>query len=396
MEKIVEKAKELKVVGSYDTVVAGGGIAGIAAALASARNGAKTLLCEREFILGGLGTAGLVTIYLPLCDGNGHQVSFGIAEELLRLSVKEGWEEKYPKAWLEGGSLEERKARRFEVRYNAAMFAILAERLLVSEGVDILYGTYIADTVTKNGFITHLIIESKSGRQAISVKAAVDCTGDADLCSFSGEDTALHGKGNILAAWYYYAANGKYDLCMHGCCDAPDVTLLENRRYSGVEGRELSQMVQRSHQEVYDHYIKRYGGIAENKGIASLATIPQVRMTRRLEGRYTMAESEAFCDFSDSVGLFSDWRKAGPVFALPFGTLIGKKVKNLTVAGRCISVKDDLWDVTRVIPVCAVSGQAAGTAAAMFPNLDTLDIGSLREKLRADGVKLSMDELGAL
>ena len=75
MSVFMEPAKELPVYGSYDTVVVGGGFAGIAAALAAARGGNKVLLCEKMFILGGLGTAGLVTIYLPLCDGKGHQLS---------------------------------------------------------------------------------------------------------------------------------------------------------------------------------------------------------------------------------------------------------------------------------------------------------------------------------
>ena len=61
----------------YDVIVAGGGIAGIAAALAAARAGKRVLLLERMFALGGLATLGLVTIYLPLCDGKGHQLSFG-------------------------------------------------------------------------------------------------------------------------------------------------------------------------------------------------------------------------------------------------------------------------------------------------------------------------------
>lgn len=65
----------------YDIAVCGGGFAGISAALAAAREGKKVILFEREYVLGGLGTAGLITIYLPLCDGYGHQVSFGIAEE---------------------------------------------------------------------------------------------------------------------------------------------------------------------------------------------------------------------------------------------------------------------------------------------------------------------------
>ena len=63
-----------------DCLIAGGGFAGISASLAAARAGAKVTLVEREYILGGLGTAGIVTIYLPLCDGMGRLVSFGIAE----------------------------------------------------------------------------------------------------------------------------------------------------------------------------------------------------------------------------------------------------------------------------------------------------------------------------
>ena len=82
-EYIREPQRQIPVSGNYDVAVVGGGVAGIAAALSSARAGAKTVLLERQFALGGLATLGLVTIYLPLCDGCGHQVSFGIAEELL-------------------------------------------------------------------------------------------------------------------------------------------------------------------------------------------------------------------------------------------------------------------------------------------------------------------------
>ncbi len=67
----------------YDVAVCGGGIAGIAAALSAARTGARTILVEREYVLGGLATLGLIVIYLPLCDGSGVQMSGGIAEELL-------------------------------------------------------------------------------------------------------------------------------------------------------------------------------------------------------------------------------------------------------------------------------------------------------------------------
>lgn len=131
-----ERVQKTKIYGEYDVVVCGGGIAGIAAALAAARSGAKTVLLEAQYMLGGLATAGLVTIYLPLCDGKGHQLSYGIAEELLRLSVSMGGENTVErtacyKAWLGDGTEEERKKARFEVQYNPNVFAILAEQHLL-------------------------------------------------------------------------------------------------------------------------------------------------------------------------------------------------------------------------------------------------------------------------
>ena len=93
---ITEQERRIPVFTSCDVAVVGGGIAGVSAALAAARHGKKVLLLERMFSLGGLATLGLVTIYLPLCDGNGRQVSFGIAEELFRLSIQDGYETDYP------------------------------------------------------------------------------------------------------------------------------------------------------------------------------------------------------------------------------------------------------------------------------------------------------------
>ncbi len=73
---------------TYDVVVAGAGVAGVAAALGRARAGLHTALVEKTVLLGGPATTGLVNIYLPLCDGYGHQAIFGIAEELLHLSLE--------------------------------------------------------------------------------------------------------------------------------------------------------------------------------------------------------------------------------------------------------------------------------------------------------------------
>ena len=83
-------------------------------------------------------------------------------------------------------------------------------------------------------------------------------------------------------------------------------------------------------------------------------TIPQVRMTRRLDGACVLDDNNPHKNVDTSIGLTGDWRKRGPVFAIPFEALYGNEVKNLIAAGRCISVTDSMWDITRVIPRCAV------------------------------------------
>ncbi len=398
MRKITE-TNELSIVSAYDVCVCGGGFAGVAAALSAARSGAKTCLLEKTYMLGGLGTAGLITIYLPICDGMGNQVSFGIAEELLRLSIEHGYEARYPKAWLENGTFEEKKnGQRYEVQYNANLCAISMEQFLRKEGVDILYGTMVCN-VHKNGDkISELIIENKSGRQAISVKSVVDATGDADICLFAGEDTDLFEQGNVLAAWHYLYKDQKVQLKTVGAADIPNehktaerkgAKPLVDKRFAAIDGKELSEMMQLAH----DHIIKEVLEQRKTSGDDSIVptmipTIPQVRMTRKICGVYAMREADDHKDLPDSVGMFSNWKERGPWYQLSFGALHGKKVKNLITAGRCISSDQTMWDVTRVIPVCAVSGEAAGAAAAMTDDFCALDVSKLQKVLVERGVKI--------
>ena len=397
MERFIEPQKELPVYGNYDTVVAGGGFGGVAAALAAARGGNKVLLCEKMFVLGGLGTAGLVTIYLPLCDGKGNQLSFGIAEELLKASIADGYEASYPKAWLEGGTLEERISRRYYVRYNAAACVIAMERLLLEAGVEILYGTSVCSVSVEEGRITHLILENKSGRSAVKVGNVIDCTGDADICNFAGEETVNHSTGNILAAWFYYCDEKGNSLKTFGATDYGAEkegtkeynAMAEHRMYSGLDARELSDMVLASHKSIHNYFLKDEK-LSPKHMLTSIASIPQVRMTRRIVGRHTMSKADDHKQFLDSVGMFGNWRGSGvgQQYELPYGALIGKRIKNLAVAGRCISADDAMWDITRVIPVCAVSGQAVGTAATLCQDFCKVSISQLQEKLINGGVKL--------
>ena len=393
---IVEKL-ETRVTANCDVLVCGGGFAGISAALAAARQGKKVILLEKQYMLGGLGTAGLITIYLPICDGLGHQVCFGIAEELLRLSISMGCEDRYPANWLDSAdpALRTGKDKRFSVQYNPQLCAILMEQLLTECGVDILYGTYAVGVSKKAGRIDAVIIESKSGREAIAVSSVVDATGDCDIALFAGAPTETFKQGNVLAAWYYAHGKNGYKLSKLGFADIPDdqktegkeIELLVPRRFTGLEGRELSEMMRLSHLSTLNSIIKSR---AEDESLVpvTMATTPQIRMTRRLVGEYTMHDTEMHKFFPDSVGLIPDWRKRGPIYEVPFSTLYSAKVKNLITAGRCVSVTDSMWDITRVIPCCAITGEAAGTAAAMTDDFTALDVAALQRALVQNGVRL--------
>ncbi len=399
---IIKEHIETQITDSCDVLVCGGGFGGISAALAAKRQGKKVILLEKEYMLGGLGTAGLVTIYLPLCDGYGHQVSFGIADELFKLSISMGHEADYPDNWLDSNDPSKRteKDRRLMVQYNAQLFAILAEQLLQKEGVTLIYGTYAVAVSKPNDKIDAVIIENKSGRQAIAVKSVVDATGDCDIAKFADAPTETFKQGNLLAAWYYLVGQNGYNLNTLGCCDIPDdhknetnqVKTLVNSRFSGLDGRELSEMMQLSHASTLEDIKKRR--VSDPTVVpATLATIPQVRMTRKIVGEYELDDKEMHKYFEDSIGMVSDWRKRGPVYEVPFRTLYSKKVKNLITAGRCTSVTESMWDIMRVIPCCAVTGEAAGVAAAMTDDFSTLDVKKLQETLTANGVVLHENDL---
>ncbi len=398
----VKETLETKVTENCDVLVCGGGIAGISASLAAARQGKKVILLDKQYILGGLATSGLVTVYLPLCDGLGKQISFGIAEELLKLSVSMGAEKNYPYNWLDGDDITKRtdKDQRYEVQYNPQIFAILAEQLLKNNGVDILYGSYAVSVIKDGDRIDSVIIENKSGRQAIKVKTVVDATGDCDIALFADAPTETFKQGNVLASWYYSLGKNGYKLNMLGCADIPEnqkngknsIEMLVNRRFTGLDGREISEMTQLSHASILGHVIKNRENDV-NLIPTSIATVPQIRMTRKIVGEYTLSDTEEHKFFSDSVGMVSDWRKRGPVYEVPFSTLYSKKVKNLIIAGRCTSVTDGMWDIMRVIPCCAVTGQASGTAATLTDDFSTLDVEELQQILKKNGVVLHEQDL---
>ncbi len=387
-----EAERRLPVSGTYDVVIVGGGIAGVAAAVAAARNGASTCLLEREQGLGGLATLGNVVVYLPLCDGHGNQVIAGLGEELLKLSVRDGFNP-LPACWLPNGDAEQRRKLRYQVTFNPASYVLDLEEWVLQSRVKLLYDTRFCDVIRDGNRIHAVVVENKSGRSAIVAGCVVDASGDADVCARAGERT-VSLRTNVAAGWFYTHDRKQVRLV----CNSeefprdPRVTPKGIKVFAGDDAEDVTAQILATRVLIRERLAKLR---AEAKGgpvfPAVLPTVAGFRMTRRLEGRVVLREEDNRHWFDDAVGMTGDWRTAGPVYFLPLGCMTGTVNDNLITAGRCISADGPAWDVTRVIPTCAVTGEAAGAAAALACRMGAghfsrLGVPALQELLRRQGV----------
>jgi hypothetical protein len=124
----------------------------------------------------------------------------------------------------------------------------------------------------------------------------------------------------------------------------------------------------------------------------------QYRTTRRIVGHATMADGQHGVGVPDAIGLVPDWRQAGRVWEVPYGALLPRRPRGLVAAGRCISSEGDAWQVMRVIPPAALTGQVAGLAAALAAGRgttpDRLDVVALQQRLRARGMPVHLGDVG--
>lgn len=390
-----------------DVAVAGGGIAGIAAALQSARSGMKTILIEKTILPGGLATTGLVYIFLPLCDGNGRQVTFGITEELIRASIQYG-PGAIPEKWHEGVNAPEQE--RFRCVFSPAAFMLALDELLENAGVDIWFDTLLCDTEMSGDKITAAIVENKSGRGRIRARCFIDASGDCSLARSAG--IPCHDEYNFLSIWALQYNNRmknsglgeNLQMAVDGVPwdveKAPAGTV-----FRGISGKTVSDFVLKSRKMLRDSYKRSYAAdpvsnTPETLFALKVPAMPQFRKIFGIDAAYVLDSGENNRFFEDSIGLVADWRKAGPVWEIPYRTLIPeKKIGAFLAAGRCTGAKNDAWEVTRVIPPAAMTGQAAGLAAALSIRDGVepyaLDVKKLQAGLRAGGsFPLHLEEIG--
>ena len=160
---------------------------GVAAAVSAAKNGCSTLLIEKSNILGGLGTLGLVNLFVPMCNGRGKQIIFGLCEKWVRLSAKYGYDT-IPEEWRDGEP-KTYTEKRYTQRYSPYIFAIQLIGELEASGVDLLLDCMACDPIMEGKLCRGVITESKSGVECYTCGMLIDTTGDCDVLRRGGVPT---------------------------------------------------------------------------------------------------------------------------------------------------------------------------------------------------------------
>ncbi len=180
---ITEPSRQIPIIAEADVVVCGGGPGGVPAAIAAARHGAKVVLIERYGFMGGLATAGLVA---PILAHKAHAADFAIVEGLLR-EITERMHA------LGGAPCWEDTLKVWGINFDAECLKIVLDEMCQEAGVALMLHSYIADVAMQDGRIAAVLVENKSGRQAVAGKVFIDATGDADVAFRAGAPTT-HGR----------------------------------------------------------------------------------------------------------------------------------------------------------------------------------------------------------
>lgn len=446
LNTVTEPARTLPVYGEFDVVVIGGGPAGLAASVSAAQHGARTLLVERYGFLGGMGTAGGVTNFAGLYgrkDGEMQQLVHGVVDDLLaRIDAMGGLNQ--PQDGMQG---------RIRVRsYDVSAYKCAADQLLLAAGVQILFHAWAAAVVMNGRAIEALVVETKSGRQAIRGRRFIDCSGDADVAHFAGVPFELgDGHGSALfpstmfrvghvdasralaAVGEFKAINdlmeqsearspGKYRFPRKGAILRPqknpvewraNVTQIRNAQGKAMDATDASQLSEgelegRRQITEYFRFLRNEVPGFEASAIIDIAPQVGIRETRRISGAYALSGEDILSSarFDDTIGINAwpmemhvdgaiswgfprDDRRA--YNDLPWRMLVTPEVNNLLVAGRCASMTHEGQSAARASGGCFVMGQAAGTAAALLDEgaaFSAVDPARLQQHLRKAGVYL--------
>lgn len=425
--QIVSPKGGIKVDDQWDVIVVGGGPSGCAAATAAAREGAKVLLIEGTGALGGMGTSGLLNAWCPFTDKE-KIIYKGVAEKVF-LEAKKGVPHVKGDDW---------------VPINSEYLKVVYDDLVTSEGVSVLFFTTMAAVEMKqDGLVDAVIVGNKAGLTAYKASLFIDCTGDGDLAAWAGAkfDTG-DGKGAVQEGTLCFALanidpyqfsligsvhssrkdgpiyemlkSGKYDLIKDShindkyagpgylAFNAGHVTVDSTNPVSLSSAMMVGRKIARQFQEGLAEYEPK---VFAASYLATTAALMGIRESRRIKCDYTFTVEDwlARREFEDGIGrnsYYIDIHKSdakeykrygkGESHGIPFRSLLPAGLKNVFVAGRCISTDHYAHGSLRVMPPCLVTGEAAGVAAGQIfkstnPDVHNVDITKLRSRLKEVG-----------
>ena len=420
-----------------DVLVVGGGPAGIGAAISAARNGAKVLLAERQFCLGGMGTLSLVAGLYTQWSGE-RRILGGIVRELTDSLIQygEAREIRVPMSASPGVS-----SSRTEI--NPESYKYLAEQKAVEAGVELLYGALFSEPIVDGSRVTGARLDAKSETWRIDADVTIDCTGDGDVAAFAGAHfdkgerasgtmqpvSMLFMCGNVdVARVFAFWAGESFPKLLRDAVDRGEIPMpsmalhnpgwesdiivsMSRTTCDATDAFDLTRGQIESRDQIHRIFRflkKNFPGFGKSYMVASSSQVG-VRETRRIIGEYTLTREDILDTrkFADTIALGAypiDIHRAeqndvvfhqinrGEAYSVPYRCLVPADIDGLLVAGRCVSATHEALGAVRVQLMCMAMGEAAGAAAALSAaeSVEPRDVDPtvLRKMLRAQGTIL--------
>lgn len=424
-----------------DVFVAGGGPAGVAAALAANSQGRRVYLAEGHSCFGGMGTASLVPAFMQFTDGVNF-LAAGIGQKIYNRLKKDG-----PKIFNDNPA--------GSVAIHAESLKRVYDQLMVEAGVEFTFHTHLIDVKTNDANVSYAICSAKSGIFAVKANAFVDATGNGDLCASAGapfEKGDEHGNmmpGTLCSLWAdidwetveQARRNGQnkekaiIQAIKDGVFTIPDRHLPGIWRVGqrigggnightfGVDATDEVSLTKAllwgrksmsEYKKFYSQYLKGY----ESMNLVATGSLLGIRESRRILGDYVLClqdfknravfedeigrycypvdihpskpDEKSFAKFEEEFTILR--YKKGQSYGIPYRILTPRGLDNVLVAGRCVSCDRYILGSIRVMPGCFITGQAAGIAAAIAAEKNTsthrIDVKELQQRLKNIGAFL--------
>ena len=383
-ESYLQPARRIPVYGHYDVVVVGGGCAGFAAAVAAARNGAKTLILERFPYFGGTATASLMADIVGTrtqVEPNELQICKGIGEELILRLLDEGGAVPTKNAYPSKPRSDTKGDLSYSYAFDTELFKKITLDMVRKSGCDILFHVYFSDVIMDGGTVRGVVFESKSGPMAAMGGVIVDATGDADVAVRAGVPfwQTKGGEAKRLDDCLMYKVSGfDPDVTVTSCVFGDSMTLWgpDPGPHNGADPRELTDMEIDARTRVFAHLenLKKKHPELKNARVADTGSLLGIRQTRFIEGEYRITGEDVLSGarFEDCIAVASNpvihyfgYRRflEHEGYDFPYRCMVPRKVEGLLVTGRCMSSDQIAYESWRAMAHILCIGEGCGTAA---------------------------------